>query len=81
MTCTPPPTATTPTTDTTTSCQPACDTGTQKCVDGKCVCDSTKTCCGIKLNTSVPFIGNCIESKEQNPNSNVTDETAFPVLM
>lgn len=61
--------------------QCVCNDGWTK-INNVCMsCKAPWVCCGIKLNTSVPFIGNCIESKEQNPNSNVTDETAFPVLM
>ncbi len=38
-------------------------------------------CCGIKLNTSVPFIGNCIESKKHNAVSGIEESQAFPILM
>jgi len=55
----------------------------------KCVCDSTKQCCWIKLNTVVPFIGDCIEMTTQNTThtsnwdntSNVNQLNAFPFLM
>jgi len=55
----------------------------------KCKCDPTKTCCGIELNTVVPFIGDCIEMTSQNntmdpndPNtSRVNQLNAFPFLM
>lgn len=63
-----------------------------KNIDGVCTsCSAEWVCCGIKLNTNVPFIGNCIElSKkswdtpegETDPNeTRVTDKTAFPRLM
>lgn len=52
-------------------------------------CSKEWVCCGIQLNTNVPFIGNCIElskwsseSESNDPNeSKVTEKTAFPVLM
>lgn len=44
-------------------------------------CSDSDVCCGVKLNTNVPFVGDCIENKDENPNSNVTEENAFPVLM
>jgi hypothetical protein len=55
----------------------------------KCECDPTKKCCGILLNTVVPFIGDCIEMTTQNsisdpsdPNkSRVNQLNAFPFLM
>ena len=43
-----------------------CTEWKEKKVNGKCVCDSSQTCCGIKLNTVVPFIGNCIEFARTN---------------
>jgi len=68
-----------------------------KCWDGqirndkwKCVCDPLQWCCGIKLNTNVPFIGNCIQLKSSNDNTpdstdpditTVNETTAFPILM
>lgn len=62
-----------------------------KAVEKKwCVpCTDTWVCCGIQLNTNVPFIGNCIElskwstddwSNDANE-SKVTERTAFPILM
>lgn len=45
------------------------------------LCSRDDVCCGVKLNTAVPFIGNCIETKTDNPESTLTEETAFPVLM
>jgi hypothetical protein len=61
-----------------------CDDG-YKNVDGVCKpCSDEWVCCGIELNTSVPFIGKCIESKSTDQGTdetNVTWETAFPVLM
>ena len=47
-------------------------------------CDPESECCGIQLNTVVPFIWDCIE---MNPSSNgwdttgVTSVTAFPILI
>ena len=57
-----------------------------KRVDNMCKkCSDPGVCCGIQLNTTVPFIGNCIESESGNVGSNeekwVTWDTAFPVLM
>ena len=50
------------------------------------VCTSCKTawvCCGIQLNTSIPFIGKCIEEKgnQWSDETGVTWTTAFPTLM
>lgn len=58
----------------------------QIAVDGVCKkCNADDVCCGVKLNTKVPFIGNCIESKKDyvggNSETGVTWEEAFPVLM
>lgn len=58
----------------------------QIAVDGVCKkCNADDVCCGVKLNTKVPFIGNCIESKKDyvggNSETSVTWEEAFPVLM
>lgn len=55
----------------------------------RCECDPTQRCCGILLNTVVPFIGDCIEMTTQNsisdpsdPNkSRVNQLNAFPFLM
>ncbi len=47
-------------------------------------CSADGVCCGISLNTSVPFIGNCIESNTDYKSvgeTGVTWEQAFPVLM
>lgn len=47
-------------------------------------CSDPWVCCGISLNTSIPFIGNCIEDNKDDQGvgeTNVTGETAFPVLM
>lgn len=76
--------------NTTNECD-TCDTTKNKCdesTDNKCVCDPIKDCCGVKLNTNVPFIWNCIQlvwsesegSSDRNTTS-VTEQTAFPVLM
>ncbi|MDD2536995.1 MAG: hypothetical protein PHU61_00705 [Candidatus Absconditabacteria bacterium] len=46
-------------------------------------CDSCKdVCCGIKLNTDVPFIGNCITmGKSNSSGTTVTQLNAFEKLM
>lgn len=65
----------------------------ESCIEGetipnanhtKCVCDSNFKCCGIKLNTVVPFIWDCIEMNTDSSRSDttsVTSVTAFPILM
>jgi len=40
-----------------------------------------RVCNGVKLNTNVPFIGDCIEFGEGDGSTNVTKDTAFPILM
>lgn len=51
-------------------------------VDGTCRgCSEPDVCCGTKLNTKIPFIGDCIETTTQNPNSTINETTAFPVLV
>lgn len=56
-----------------------------KRVDNECKsCSDPGVCCGVSLNTSIPFIGKCIESQTnyKSPDeTSVTWETAFPVLM
>lgn len=50
----------------------------------KCICDSSKKCCWIQLNTVVPFIGDCIEMNSDSSRwdtTSVTSVTAFPILM
>ncbi|GHW02399.1 hypothetical protein AGMMS50249_1850 [candidate division SR1 bacterium] len=42
-------------------------------------CDPEKECCGIKLNTDVPIIGNCI--KMGNEKGDINPTNAFPTLM
>lgn len=42
------------------------------------LCTRDDICCGIKLNTKVPFIGNCIEDENYG---GVSSEKAFPTLM
>lgn len=50
-----------------------------KQVDNKCLdCNLESVCCGIELNTKVPFIGNCIEDKNYG---GIWAEQAFPTLM
>lgn len=45
------------------------------------LCSRSDVCCGVKLNTNVPFIGNCIESSSQSPGSAINETTAFPILV
>lgn len=56
-----------------------------KNVDGTCEsCSKEWVCCWVSLNTKVPFIGNCIESKKEyigGTETGVTWDTAFPTLM
>ena len=55
--------------------------------DGSCKkCDEEWVCCGIDLNTKVPFIWNCIEYNSGDvgwsaETANVDESTVFPVLM
>ena len=50
-------------------------------IDSVCEpCDKEWVCCGVSLNTNVPFIGDCIESKADDP-SWISSDQAFPVLM
>lgn len=51
-------------------------------------CDKEKCNCGVKLNTSIPFIGSCLMyGNTNNPNQNgdgtttVNSLNAFPILM
>lgn len=44
------------------------------------LCSRKDVCCGVKLNTNVPFIGNCLEEDTSDPTA-VSQEKAFPVLM
>lgn len=47
-------------------------------------CDAPGVCCGVKLNTDVPFIGRCIRlwsTASTDDTTVVTDTTAFPRLM
>ena len=65
----------------------------ESCIEGetipneshtKCICDSSKKCCWIKLNTVVPFIWDCIELNTDShkwDTTAVTSITAFPLLM
>lgn len=56
-----------------------------KKVDKECKsCDAKWVCCGIELNTNVPFIGKCIEDTADDvwwDETGVTADQAFPVLM
>ena len=45
-----------------------------KCLD----CNLESVCCGVELNTKVPFIGKCIEDESYG---GVSSEKAFPTLM
>jgi hypothetical protein len=45
------------------------------------LCSLEKVCCGTKLNTKIPFIGDCIESSTQASGSVITETTAFPILV
>lgn len=45
------------------------------------LCTRTDVCCGTKLNTKIPFIGDCIESSTQASNSTINETTAFPTLV
>jgi hypothetical protein len=51
-------------------------------VENECKpCTDPGVCCGVKLNTSIPFIGNCIETKAQDTTNGLNDGEAFPLLM
>lgn len=68
------------------TCKPCPDPTKQKPNDAhtKCICDASKWCCGIQLNTVVPFIGDCIEMSNEESSNNTTRVTAlnaFPKLM
>ena len=65
--------------------QPTCNTweipDTGSC---KCVCDPNIKCCGVQLNTVVPFIWDCIEldaDSSRGDTTSVNSMTAFPILM
>ncbi len=50
----------------------------------KCICDPWQWCCGIQLNTVVPFIWDCIEMSNEESAGNTTRVNplnAFPRLM
>lgn len=66
------------------------DFGDQSCscikgygeLNGHCLpCSDPWVCCGVKLNTNVPFIGNCIETKAQDAANGLEEGSAFPILM
>ncbi|MFA6255954.1 MAG: hypothetical protein WC606_02110 [Candidatus Absconditabacterales bacterium] len=65
--------------------QCVCNDGYKPGTDPCKKCSDPGVCCGISLNTSVPFIGNCIEDTNANvgvgEETGVTGATAFPVLM
>lgn len=47
-------------------------------------CDWDKVCCGVKLNTNIPFVWNCITLSKQDPSAEydvVTEANAFPTLI
>ena len=54
-------------------------------VADKCTpCNAPGVCCGVKLNTSIPFIGSCIESNVDylwGDETAVSGEQAFPTLI
>lgn len=73
-----------------------CEWGKQANSFGICVCPSDKkdvswtcqpcsnkdVCCGVKLNTDVPFIWNCIELGQANwTTGKITEANAFPTLI
>jgi hypothetical protein len=66
----------------TTVCE--CPTGTKE-VNGECKpCNDPGVCCGVELNTSIPFIGSCIESSGAYlwwDETSVTWQEAFPTLI
>ena len=50
----------------------------------KCVCNPNVKCCGVQLNTVVPFIWDCIEldaDSSRGDTTSVNSMTAFPILM
>ena len=65
-----------------------CNDGYKR-VDDECKsCSTEGVCCGIELNTKVPFIGNCIELSNKSwtttgdaDETTVSEKNAFPVLM
>ena len=63
----------------------ACEEGTMANEEHtKCICDSSKKCCWIQLNTVVPFIWDCIEMNTNSSRwdtTSVTSVTAFPILV
>lgn len=61
-----------------------CQDGYKRVGDECKSCSDPGVCCWVSLNTSIPFIGNCIESEtsyKSSDETSVTWETAFPVLM
>jgi len=44
-------------------------------------CSDPNVCCGVELNTNVPFIGKCIEDESSNDPTAIKTSQAFPVLM
>ncbi len=66
-----------------------CPEGTTRVAEKWCLaCSDPWVCCGIQLNTSIPFIWDCIEfGKKESTESQsteemvITQEEAFPTLM
>lgn len=44
-------------------------------------CNGKDVCCGVKLNTDVPFVGRCITLNSQDSTSEITEQNAFPTLV
>jgi hypothetical protein len=66
------------------ACQPCWSWTIANADNTKCICDSTQKCCGIQLNTVVPFIWDCIEMSNEESAGNTTRVNAlnaFPILM
>jgi len=64
----------------------SCPSGMTNVDDTCTLCNAPGVCCGVKLNTSIPFIGSCIESSGAyvSPGGDeiaVSWEGAFPTLI
>ncbi|MFA7718146.1 MAG: pilin [Candidatus Absconditabacterales bacterium] len=58
----------------------SCPDGQGENADRVCKpCTDDDVCCGIKLNTKIPFIGNCIENTTQG--GTMDEGSAFPILI